>query len=61
MIRLGLVVAVIGLVLWALARPAPGRPTPPLDRTWARRGLRALVIGLCVVWVGALVAIGVLR
>jgi hypothetical protein len=61
MVRLGLVVAVVGLVLWVLARPSPGRAEAPLDRSWQKRALRVLVIGLCIVWFGAVVAIGALR
>lgn len=61
MVRVGLIVAVVGLVLWVLARPAPGRAEAPLDRSWQKRALRILVLGLCVVWVGAMVAVGALR
>lgn len=61
MIRLGLVVVVAGAVLYVLARPRPGGDEAPLERSWRQRGLRVVLIGLAVVWVGLLVAIGALR
>lgn len=54
MVRFGLVVVVIGLLLYA---PVRRRPTSG----WRQRAVRVLVVGLCVVWVGAMVAIGVFR
>ena len=61
MIRLGLVVVVVGAVLYALARPRPQGTDAPLERSWRRRGLRVVLVGLVVLWLGTLVAIGALR
>ena len=61
MIRLGLVVVVVGAVLYALARPRPQGADAPLERSWRQRGLRVALIGLAVIWLGVLVAIGALR
>ena len=61
MIRLGLVVVVVGVVLYALARPSRRGGEAPLERSWRQRGLRVALIGFVVLWVGVLVAIGALR
>lgn len=61
MIRLGLVVVVVGGLLYALARPRRSGADAPLHRSWRTHGLRVALVGLGVVWLGLLVAIGVLR
>lgn len=60
MIRFGLVVAVVGLVVWLVARPGPA--AGPLPQTlWQRRGLTVVVGGLVIAWLGLLVVVGILR
>ena len=61
MIRFGLLVALVGTVLYVLARPRPGPDEAPLAPGWRRRGLRVVTVGFIVLWLGLLVAIGALR
>ena len=59
MVRFGLLAVLVGLVVWRLARPSPRGGVLPRSDTWQRRGARAAVIGFAVLWVAAVIAIGV--
>jgi hypothetical protein len=59
-IRFGLVVAVVGLVVWTLARPPASAGAVP-QTLWQRRGMTVVVGGLVIVWLGLLVVVGILR
>lgn len=59
MVRLGLLAVVVGLVIWRLARPSPRGRVGVDDAGWRTRGLRIATIGFAVLYLAALVAIGV--
>ena len=69
MFRFGILVAVAGLVIWAIARRVEGVGGRPTGRgaprreapSWQQRGLRVFVGGLVIAWLGLLVVIGMLR